>query len=218
MSRRVHRDLGSVNMFGNIDAGSHRIKNVATPVDESDAATKVYVDARCSTGDIKWSIRSSDHERWLLCDGRSLMRSDYSSLFALIGTTFGSNSVSTFTLPDCQGRVLGAASNVRPVGQTAGQESHTLTVNEMPSHTHTGTTSSAGSHSHVYYTGKDDGNLSNSPGQYPPGDGVSNVNELNTSTTGAHSHTFTTDARGSGQAFNIMQPTLFIGQVFIFSE
>ena len=39
-------------------------------------------------GDLKMSVRSTDYEGWLVCDGRSISRTDYSALFALIGTSF----------------------------------------------------------------------------------------------------------------------------------
>lgn len=79
---------------------------------------------------------------WLLCNGSAVSRTTYPKLFAAIGTTYGAgDGSSTFNLPDLRGRV--------PVGRDAGQtefdvlgeaggaKTHTLSVAEMPSHTHT---------------------------------------------------------------------------------
>lgn len=92
-------------------------------------------------GDIKMSVRQDNYEGWLVCDGRSLNRITYSALFAVIGTTFGSQDSDSFNLPDARGRIpLGAQSssgtNYYCVGNTGGAETHTLTVNEIPSHDH----------------------------------------------------------------------------------
>ena len=49
-------------------------------------------------GDYKLSVRSSDVNGWLVCDGRSLSRAEYPELFAIIGTDFGSANVNSFNL------------------------------------------------------------------------------------------------------------------------
>jgi microcystin-dependent protein len=82
---------------------------------------------------------------FLLCDGSAVSRSDYSRLFAAIGTTFGSgNGTSTFNLPDLRGRVpvgvdgaAGRMSDNDALGQSGGQERVTLTTQQIPAHTHT---------------------------------------------------------------------------------
>jgi microcystin-dependent protein len=94
-------------------------------------------------GDIKMSVREDNYEGWLVCDGRAISRETYSALFALIGTTFGSgDNTTTFNLPNGKGRIpLGAQSSSGTgyycVGNTGGAETHTLSINEMPSHDHT---------------------------------------------------------------------------------
>lgn len=55
-------------------------------------------------GDLKASLQVADHAGWLLADGRSVLRTDYPDLFALIGTTFGAADGTHFTLPDYRGR------------------------------------------------------------------------------------------------------------------
>lgn len=87
---------------------------------------------------------SPDSLRWLLCDGSSVLRSDYPDLFAVIGTVYGSVDSTHFNLPDLQGRSpagVGTGSGLSPValGDVYGEETHTLTVTEMPSHSHTDT-------------------------------------------------------------------------------
>ena len=76
---------------------------------------------------------------WLPCDGRSLSRTTYSGLFALLSTTYGNVDSDTFNLPDMRGRVAvgkGATDAFSAIGKTGGTETHTLTTNEMPSHGH----------------------------------------------------------------------------------
>lgn len=79
---------------------------------------------------------------WLLCDGATVSRSTYSGLFGALGVTYGSgDGATTFTLPDLRGRAaIGAGQGVplsnRTLGQKLGAETHTLTVAEMPSHSH----------------------------------------------------------------------------------
>jgi len=78
---------------------------------------------------------------WMLCAGQTLAISQYESLYALIGTTYGGDGQTTFKLPDLQGRVCvgqgqgpGLANYV--IGQAAGTESVTLSQQQMPQHNH----------------------------------------------------------------------------------
>jgi microcystin-dependent protein len=76
--------------------------------------------------------------------GQIVAISEYNALFALLGTTYGGDGRTTFALPDLRGRVpvgLGAGSGFGPVelGQKRGAERRTLTVNELPTHTHQAT-------------------------------------------------------------------------------
>ena len=104
-----------------------------------------------------------------------------------------------------QGRMLlGADDSTYKAGATGGEAAHTLTANEMPAHSHSGTTSTNGDHSHGvrdadYHDGY--GNSFDSgdwgPKRYIP-----------TSNAGNHNHTFTTDNAGGGAAHNNMPPYL----------
>ena len=88
---------------------------------------------------------------WALCDGQAVSRTGFSGLFAVIGETYGvGDGSTTFNLPDLRGRVplgkdnMGGTSADRvtaaaadALGGAAGAEDHTLTIAEMPAHTHT---------------------------------------------------------------------------------
>ena len=159
------------------------------------------------TGDIKMSFVGNDHLGWLKCDGRSLSNTAYALLYNVVGYQFGGSGAS-FNLPNPAGGVLGVvgqragavSTTLHGPGSEVGEETHVLTIPEMPAHTHTGTTDAAG----FATTGV-------------------NVNNLTTqldvadNNAGGHTHTFTTAPTGGSQAHNNMQPTLFIGNVFIFS-
>jgi microcystin-dependent protein len=167
---------------------------------------------------------------WLLCQGQTISRVTYALLFSAMGTLYGSGDGSTtFLLPDLRGRV--------PVGQTAsgtfaslnnagGAETHTLTIAQMPSHTHSqashnhtfsGTTNTTGAHSHTAYgalvnrgTGAQFRELTQAS------NGSSNVP---TSSDGDHSHTYsgTTSSSssiigttGSDSSHNNLQPYIVL--------
>jgi microcystin-dependent protein len=78
---------------------------------------------------------------WAFCNGQLLSASQYEALFSLLGTTYGGDGRTTFGLPDMRGRLpihhgQGPRLTRRPLGQKGGAESVTVTVNEMPSHSH----------------------------------------------------------------------------------
>lgn len=81
---------------------------------------------------------------WMFCQGQSLPISTYTSLYSIIGTTYGGDGVSTFKLPNVASRIVvgaGQGPNLSPyvLGQSVGEENHVLLQSEMPVHTH-GTT------------------------------------------------------------------------------
>ncbi len=77
---------------------------------------------------------------WALCSGQTLAINQYSALFALLGTYYGGNGVSTFQLPDLRSRVpnhMGSgAGGTYVIGETAGEENVQLLANQIPAHTH----------------------------------------------------------------------------------
>jgi len=78
---------------------------------------------------------------WIVCDGSSLLRSDYPHLFAALGTTYGAGDGTHFNIPDLRGRVALAAGtgpglSTYALGASGGEEDHTLVTAEVPSHSH----------------------------------------------------------------------------------
>lgn len=127
---------------------------------------------------------------WLLCDGRIVEQADYPELFEVIGTTYGYYSRTDFKLPDLRGRVAVGKNTVidtenpdtdfNELGKTGGEKTHTLTVDEMPSHNH---------------------DTSNSVGG-----GSGNISGFMWSTTLADWGKQKTTATGGGQPHNNLQP------------
>ena len=154
-------------------------------------------------GDYKYSTRNDDELGWLQCDGRLLDRTQYSALFNIVGTAFGSTNSTNFRLPDFRGRVPGDAGataglTTRNLGDKVGEETHVLTVTEMPSHDHGGVTDAAGF-----------------------GTGAQGIAALSGSgvdaADNAGNHVHSISAQGGGQAHNNMQPTIFAGYTYIFA-
>ena len=73
---------------------------------------------------------------WAFCDGTLLPISQNDTLFNLIGTTYGGDGQNTFALPDLRGRLPVHQGDGFTLGQTGGVEAVTLTVNQLPAHTH----------------------------------------------------------------------------------
>ena len=73
---------------------------------------------------------------WMFCEGQLLPISENETLFNLIGTTYGGDGESTFALPDLRGRIPIHQGNGFILAETGGAEEITLTVNQIPSHTH----------------------------------------------------------------------------------
>lgn len=82
---------------------------------------------------------------WAMCNGQLMAINQNQALFSLLGTTYGGDGRVNFALPDLRGRVPIHTGNGHTLGERAGEETHTLTLSEMPMHTHTLTaTSDAG--------------------------------------------------------------------------
>lgn len=74
---------------------------------------------------------------WAQCNGQLLPINQNQALFSLLGTTFGGDGRVNFALPDFRGRVPIEVGNGHSLGERGGEQSHTLSVAELPTHTHT---------------------------------------------------------------------------------
>lgn len=73
---------------------------------------------------------------WMFCEGQLVPISEYETLFQLIGTTYGGDGQSTFALPDLRGRIPLHQGNGFILAETGGAEEITLTVSQIPAHSH----------------------------------------------------------------------------------
>ena len=73
---------------------------------------------------------------WAMCNGQLLPINQNQALFSLLGTTYGGDGRVNFALPDLRGRVPNHFGNTLILGQRGGEAAHTLSVSEMPTHTH----------------------------------------------------------------------------------
>ena len=73
---------------------------------------------------------------WMFCEGQLLPISENETLFNLIGTTYGGDGQSTFAVPDLRGRLPLHFGNGFTLAETGGAETITLTVPQIPAHTH----------------------------------------------------------------------------------
>jgi microcystin-dependent protein len=225
-TQSTNKDTGCMVLEGGLGVE----KNINAGGDMS-AVGKVYESGHMllPTGTILPYAVSSAPSGYLLCDGTAISRTTYSSLFSIIGTTFGSgDGTTTFNVPDMRGKMPFGASPSYSFASTSGSASATLSIANMPSHTHTGTTDAGGvhnhsitdpGHTHTQTTINDDFNNS---GENPPGftadsAGSRTWSNISTNTTGitinnsgSHTHTFTTNSTGSGSSFSILNPYLAI--------
>jgi microcystin-dependent protein len=73
---------------------------------------------------------------WSLCDGQLLPINQNQALFSLLGTTFGGDGRVNFALPDLRSRVPIHVGSGRILGERGGEPAHTLSISELPTHTH----------------------------------------------------------------------------------
>jgi microcystin-dependent protein len=80
---------------------------------------------------------------WALCNGQLLPINQNQALFSLLGTTYGGDGRVNFGLPDLRGRVPIHMGGGHTLGERGGEQAHTLSLAELPKHTHTASASSA---------------------------------------------------------------------------
>lgn len=227
----AHRDLSGAELHepkGIEDASTGQVY----VADGSGAGTWTSFDLSIPVGSITEYAGASAPAGWLFAFGQDVSRTTYADLFTAIGVTYGiGNGTTTFTLPDCRGRVtagkddMGGTSanrltnqtgglNGDTLGGTGGAETHALTTAQMPAHTHTfsATTSTDGAHTHTYQE-PDSATTRDSSG----GTGVwqDDTSGSTTSSNGAHTHTVsgTSGSTGSTTAHNNVQPTIVFNKI-----
>lgn len=112
-----------------------------TPVDPEDVARLADLQAipaqTMPTGAILPYGGTASPSGFLICDGSAVSRTTYATLFGIIGTAFGAgDGTTTFNLPNLEGKFPLGTANPLTVGLTGGEADHTLTIAEMPAHTH----------------------------------------------------------------------------------
>ncbi len=144
-------------------------------------------------GEIKIIAFNFAPQGWAMCNGQFLPINQNQALFSLLGTMYGGNGQTTFALPDFRGKVPMHVGAGFIQGQTGGQYAHTVTMSEMPAHTH-----------FVTCTNQDNtANSSFNPSGTILGPGNNLYGPLNAATT--LSPAAVTNVGGS-QAHNNMQP------------
>lgn len=139
---------------------------------------------------------------WAFCNGQTISIAQNTALFSLLGTTFGGDGRSTFSLPNMQGRMpmhagQGPGLTPRTLGEAVGTPTHTLTSAEMPAHTHGLNAAPAGT------TGTPGGSVALAAGAKAYRTPASNLVSMAAGTTSS----------GSGQAHDNRQP--YLGVTFI---
>ncbi len=193
-----------------------------TVADGSVTASKLAANVGVPSGAIMAYAGSAAPAGWLICDGSLVSKLTYGDLFQAIGYAYG-GSGDNFNLPDLRDRFpIGARQTDAGVPKTnvtgaltaaGGQATRVLATTEMPAHTHTGTTGGESqNHTHEMYASANCG--TGGPGTRATWDGdCTGLNAYPTGIQGGvnsrgHTHNFTTNPTGGGQAFSLLNPYL----------
>src|SRR2546423_9950280 len=87
-------------------------------------------------GEIKIISWNFAPQGWAFCNGQFLPINQNQALFSLFGTMYGGNGQTTFALPNLRGRTPLHKGSQFTQGEVGGETAHTLTLSEMPTHTH----------------------------------------------------------------------------------
>lgn len=146
---------------------------------------------------------------YVLCDGSEYTTAQYPALYAVIGTRFGSSGAGKFKVPDLRSRFPQGSPDAASLGQTGGSATKTLTVPNLPAHTHTGRTNTDGSHTHGAWTSPTDGGHVGTVRQGYVYDRSVNTPPV-VSDGSTHSHAFTTDPTGTGTPLDVIPPFAYL--------
>lgn len=97
---------------------------------------RTALDKAIPVGTIAMFGAERDPEGWMRCDGRLLDRNAYAKLFSVIGTAHGFTNSSNFRLPDIRERSVVGSGTKYSIGDKGGNAAVTLSINQMPAHTH----------------------------------------------------------------------------------
>lgn len=210
---------GKGGMRADLQMGGNRVSNLADGVDDTDAATVGQLGNLSSIpiGAVLDYWGATPPAGYLFPVGQAVSRATYAALFAIIGTAAGAGDGSTtFNLPDYRGRIgagkddMGGTSAARlstmsgaTLGSVGGEQTHVLTIPEMPSHSHA-VTDPGHTHTSGSFGGTDTAQAGFSV--TIPANGI--TDSTGTSTTG-----ITIASTGGGGAHNNIQPTIVCNKI-----
>lgn len=141
LSQCMLRD-GRSPLKGDLNLSGFKVKNLGDGTADYDAINRGQLEKSISDqnntltellnklwkiGDIKASVKNSNHDNWFLCNGQAINRVTYSELFSLIGTKFGAgDGTTTFNLPDYRGKFL------RGLGGNSAADIYTTQAEGLP--------------------------------------------------------------------------------------
>lgn len=123
---------------------------------------------------------------WALCDGQLLPINQNQGLFSLLGTTYGGDGRVNFGLPNLQGRAPIHMGSGHTLGERGGEQGHTLSISEIPTHTHVANATTSTANPTAIPTNNFLGPVNN---QYAPSQSLTSLNATSiTSVGGSQAH------------------------------
>jgi hypothetical protein len=201
----------SGHIAGMLIYNSATVANVTPGVYYNDGSLWLKIESdteNLKVGDIKQGLIDTDHSGWYIMNGRNVSTLPEKARLNAIALGFATS------LPNMANMFFKGINSSENFGQTGGSESFTLTRENLPNVTYTGTTASAGGHNHTYI------DRGATMWHNRSGSGINSHTDINgeTRTTGSagnHSHTVTIPTGGSGTPINL-KPSFWSVQSFIY--